>query len=209
MTRPAFSAARIREDLKLLDGKRRLAFGALCCERLLPNYLAFEKDAGWGDFASVRESLNYVWRYIFGEIKVLDEIAGAISSCELAAPSSDKFTSLYVTAAQDACFSVCSLLDCIVDEDVGKIVQVATYATDSIDLFIQETDRIDPNDPDLEMKILAHPLMQRELERQESDIAALRGAEDISRDFLDHRKMSNGDGEIGNLSLSGPVNKTV
>lgn len=202
MTIDRLRTAHIREQLLALDGGKRLVFGALCCERLLPNYLTFQKEAGWGDFAAVRKALDCVWVHVYGNAQQNAEIVDASSACELAAPSSDDFTSLYVTAAQDACFAVCSLLDYVLENDIDKIVQAATYATDSVDLFVQETDGIDPGDPELEAKILRHPLMQKELERQDSDLEAIRSADGISRSFIDQRNALNGYGEIGNLSLS-------
>lgn len=48
MVLPAFNGEALMERLIRLDNKRQLAFGAVCCERLLPNYLAFQKNAGWG-----------------------------------------------------------------------------------------------------------------------------------------------------------------
>lgn len=191
----------IREQLVALDSGRRLVFGALCCERLLPNYISFQRDSGWGDFAAVRKALDCVWAHVYGNAQQDAEIVDASSACELAAPSSDDFTSIYVTAAQDACFAVCSLLDYVLENDIDKIVQAATYATDSVDLFVQETNGIVPGDPELEAKILRHPLMQRELERQGSDLEAIRSAQAMSRDFIGERKAMNGYGEIGNLNL--------
>jgi uncharacterized protein YjaG (DUF416 family) len=143
-----------------------------------------------------------VWAHVYGEAQTNKEIVDANSACELAAPSSDDFTSIYVTAAQDACFAVCSLLDYVLENDIDKIVQAATYATDSVDLFVQEADGIEPGDPELEAKILGHPLMQRELERQDSDLEAMSSADEISRSFIDQRKALNGHGGTGNLSFS-------
>lgn len=192
----------IREQLVTLDSGRRLVFGALCCERLLPNYISFQRDSGWGDFAPVRKALDCVWANVYGDAQTNTEIVDASSACELAAPSSDDFMSIYVTAAQDACFAVCSLLDYVLENDIDKIVQAATYATDSVDLFVQEMDGIEPGDPELEGKILMHPLMQKELERQDSDLAAIRSVDEISREFIDQRKALNRHGGIGNLSRS-------
>lgn len=45
---PGFNGSALNDRLKTLDNKRQLAFGALCCERLLPSYLAFQRDAGCG-----------------------------------------------------------------------------------------------------------------------------------------------------------------
>jgi hypothetical protein len=145
-----------------LDHKQQLAFGASCRERLLPNSSAFQRDTGWGDISPVRRALDFVWSFLYGESIDLDEAEGITAACEAVTPSSDDFESLYVTAAQDACFAVCSLLDCLRQDDVERIVQVATYATDSVDLYVQEVENMAANDPQLERKILAHRLMQRE-----------------------------------------------
>ena len=51
----------LRARLVKLDPDQQLVFGTVCCERLLPNYIAFQKDAGWGDITPVRKALDFVW----------------------------------------------------------------------------------------------------------------------------------------------------
>ena len=100
-----------------------------------------------------------------------------LSWCEECAPDSEDFTSLYTSFAQDAVFAICSLLDFLLDGDVARIVGVARFSTDSVDLIVQEREAMDPRDPLRERKILEHPLMQQELMRQQRD---LRDASQIS-----------------------------
>jgi uncharacterized protein YjaG (DUF416 family) len=125
-----------------------------------------------------------------------------ITCCEDAAPESGKYDSLFVSAAQDASFAVCSLLDFLIEKDTRKIVQVATFATDTVDLYIQEDENISSDDPELEMKILCHHLMQRELCRQERGLAILEQESDLNRDLLNALKKSCGSNGGGNLGLT-------
>ncbi|MGL1558168.1 hypothetical protein ACSTIJ_23390, partial [Vibrio parahaemolyticus] len=82
----------------------------------------------------------------------------------------------------DAVFAVCSLLDFVHQRDIKKLVNAVRYPTDSIDLYVQETAQMDAQDPKLESMILAHPLMQQELMRQQRDIDELRRG---TRDSID------------------------
>ena len=85
--------------------------------------------------------------------------------CESVAPDSEDFDSVYTNLDQDAAFAICCILGYLTDEAIEKIVQAAVYAID---------DKFDSADPDLESKILNHPLMQRELKRQHDDILYLK-----------------------------------
>lgn len=201
MVLPAFDGSALMERLKKLDSKRQLAFGALCCERLLPNYLAFQQDTGWGDIAPVREALDCVWSFLDDQELDTDEIRNAIAFCESSVPNSEEFSSLYVTSAQDACFAVCNILDYLIESNVAKIVQAATYATDTVDLCVQEIESLEPVDPQLEQKILMHHFMQRELRQQEEDLKAIELTPALSREFLTERKSSWDNNGRSNLDL--------
>jgi uncharacterized protein YjaG (DUF416 family) len=201
----AFNSEALKERLSRLDSGRQLAFGAACCERLLPNYLAFQQDTGWGDVHPVRDALESVWASIRDEVLSHQEIKNITAFCESAVPDSEAFKSLYVTSAQDACFAVCCLLDFLLESDVNKIVQAATYAIDSVDLYVQEIENMPPNDPKLEPKILAHHLMQRELAQQEENLKMIEQTPFLSHEFLARLKKSwdnNGKSNLDIPSLS-------
>ena len=181
MLMPAFDSTILAQRLMKMDSHRQLAFGASCCERLLPNYQMFHLETGYGGVQPLKDALGYAWirtsetrgEYANEAHAANDKIYLLIRACENAAPQTEDFTSLYVTAAQDACFAICCCLDFLLDSDVEKITQVAAYATDSVDLYIQEIEALQPHDPNLEEKILSHFLMQRELLRQEEALRIL------------------------------------
>lgn len=107
-----------------------------------------------------------------------------MNECESVGPDSDDFESLYTSFAQDACFAVCSLLDYLLKRDAARIVQAVRYATDSVDHFVQEIENMAPNDPELEQKIVTHPLMQRELAQQEKELQMIEQASSLDHEFL-------------------------
>jgi uncharacterized protein YjaG (DUF416 family) len=197
----AFDSNVLEQKLSSLDRLRQLAFGVSCCERLVPNYLAFQIDAGWGDIKPIREALDLVWSSLEGQLYQTENVRQLINHCESVAPNSGDFTSLYVTAAQDACFSVCGLLDFLLDGDVEKVVLAARYATDSVDLFVQEIENMSPSDRALEQKILSHPLMQRELENQKADLAKVAQAPIIDAKLLVQLRSSSSNNGKSNLNL--------
>jgi uncharacterized protein YjaG (DUF416 family) len=169
---PKFNAAALKTRLSGMPFIGQLIFGALCCERLLPNFLQFAQDeSSLG--VPLRAALDVAWSIAEGQAADTDDTRAKSAACEASAPSSDESDSLLVTAAQDACFAICSLLDYALKLDTNDIVEVARFATDSIDLFVQEVNSLHPQDPQLEQKILNDPLMQRELVQQDLDLEQL------------------------------------
>ena len=61
---------------------------------------------------------------------------------------------------------------------------------DTIDMFIQDHDELDYSDPDFEVKILRHPLMIEELEKQRQDIESLSSVSELPVDFLKRFRQS-------------------
>lgn len=151
-----------------------LVFGALCCERMLPSYPAFVAEASWGDFAPVRRGLDAVWAVIEGGALSEDDRVAFLLACQACVPDSEEFHTTHTAAAQDAAFSVCFLLAFLFEKKLERVVTIARYATDTVDLIVQEQEDMDTSDPDREQMILEHPLMQQELERQRRDLNAVR-----------------------------------
>jgi uncharacterized protein YjaG (DUF416 family) len=201
MALPAFSENEVLQALSTISIKGQRAFGALCCERLFPNYVAFQSEAQWGRPELLRQALDTVWLDLSGQVISLDEVRRLVEECEFVAPHSDDFDYLRVTSAQDACFAICSLLEHVLNPEPEMIVRIATYATDSVDLFVQEIENMKPNAPNLEEMILAHPLMQQELVRQAHDLEAVRQAL-AGEDSLPSLDALRRNDEIGNLNLS-------
>lgn len=197
-----FDPVQLQQRLNRLLPNLQLAFGALVCERLLPNYQHFQRESEWGDWAPLRESMDTTWMVLSGRTVKPEDISRLSARCEMVAPDSEDFNQLTVASAQDACCAVCCLLNFILQPDVEQVVQVATYAVDTIDLYVQEVSNMDPADPALEEKILSHPLMRQELEFQDEVLQALESTASLSVESISNLRSTFGGRTLSNLGLS-------
>ncbi len=70
------------------------------------------------------------------------------------------------------------------DQQTDTIVEAVTLVHDSVDMYVQELEDMDPADPDLEENILGHELMQNELRRQREDLEFLSMLDDDMSVFM-------------------------
>ena len=169
-----FDEARLRRRLEALPPFAVLAFALSCAERLLPNYEAFVRQAGWGDPAVLRAALDAAWEALAGR-PAADDLRSLARRCEAVTPDSEDFETPLVSAALDAGVAATLVLDLVATANPATAAQVASLAHDSVDMHIQESLDLHPDDPRREAKIFAHPLMQRELARQSADLDRLEG----------------------------------
>lgn len=151
----------------------RIAFGASCCERLLPNYKKFVEEEKWGNYKFLEDTLEEIWSYICGKELIDDRIMMLAKRCYEVTPDADEFSSIYTSFAIDAGGAVYETLRSCLDKGVKHIVDVASFARDTVDMYIQETDNMDYSDIDFEYKILNDQLMQNELKKQLDDLELL------------------------------------
>lgn len=165
----------IEEKIRSLSKQGQVAFGVSCCERLLPNYVAFTRESNWGNQQPLHHALNRLWEYVDGGELSSQEAEKLASACEAVAPHSDDFGTQLGSAAQDAAFAICSVLDFLKTSEGEKIAQASYYAMATVDMYVQELEDMPANDPSLEETIRLHPIMQEELQRQEDDLVLLGG----------------------------------
>jgi len=166
----------LESELTKMPELYQLAFGAACCERAFPNYIAFSNAEHWGDPRILRTALDRVWEIVTGADLVEDEIKGLERQCHAVTPDSDDFGSVLATAGQEASICIQLALRLPLDHNPEHGVEISTFVRDTIDRFVQDQMGLDPMDPKLDEKIGAHPLMRQEMERQKKDLAYLRQA---------------------------------
>jgi uncharacterized protein YjaG (DUF416 family) len=168
-----FDADALQSTVATLDYRAQVAFALLCTERLYPNYLVFQQDVGWGSSATVRAALDYVWDWLLQAKLSADELEKLLDEVEHAEPDTENFDSLFVSPALDVATATGALLRLLWEPGVAGVVEVASYARDTVDMYIQEVEGMDPQDPHLEETIRLHPTMQRELQNQSDDLRFL------------------------------------
>jgi len=180
MTDFTYSKEEVQRRLEALPSRSRVAFGLSCCERMLPNYVAFKREVKWGDEKPLRKALDESWRHVEGQ--TVDEfiVRQLLSNCEVVAPDSDDFSSLLTGPAQEACFSICCILDYVLQGNPERIAQASSFAVDTLDLYVSalldgfdRTPHAIFNGKERDEQIRLHPLMQRELARQDADLKLL------------------------------------
>jgi len=172
-----FSNRSLESKLEELPHPHRLAFAASCCERAFPNYVVFSQQAHWGGPATLRASLNTVWDFIEDSSGALADLAELVQKAQAATPDLDDFSTsevdLQAAAAQEAAFMVRLLLQFCQDNQLSYAMRITTFARDTIDMYVQTIEKLDPADPELDREIAQHPLMVEEIGKQEDDLLRL------------------------------------
>lgn len=88
-------------------------------------------------------------------------------------PDLDEFDSPFASATQDTALPLVAATDAAVSHRTDHAVTAATHAVNLADLLAQEDRGLHPQDLHLEARILAHPRMQAELQRQDALLTLL------------------------------------
>jgi hypothetical protein len=192
-----FDGNELKTMLLRLSPYQQIAFAAACCERMLPNYAAFSKMEKWGNTTFLRSALDEVWGLIEKNRCDKQTIQRHVNQCESIVPDTEEFSSIYTSPALDAANAIIETLECCLSHDTAKIVDVAGFARDTVDMYIQDKENIERFDAQVEQQILSHPLMVREMKQQREDLHFL-----IETPILDgkslqsYRKASDGKSNI-------------
>jgi len=175
-----YSKEEVQHRLETLPSRSRVAFGVSCCERMFRNYLACKQKIKWGDEQPLQKALDELWKYVEGQAMAKSTAKKMYEACEAVAPNSDDFSEMLTTLAQDACFAICCVLEYVMQENPEHIAQASSFVIDTLDFYVQELmdgfsniPRAVPKSLEREERIRLHPLMQRELARQDADLKLL------------------------------------
>lgn len=174
-----FSRDRLQRSLSDLVPWKQVAFMLSCCERMLPTYEAFQREAGWGNAQALRSALDKAWQVLGGENP--SNLNTAVQDCDDATPDTEDFDSQHVSSALNAATSTAELVEVLQAFDQSKIVQAARAEIDSIDSYIHQVEHISPEDADREGRVLCHALMQDALRRQREAVELLHPLSDNPR----------------------------
>jgi uncharacterized protein YjaG (DUF416 family) len=121
----------ISQKLAGLSDEKKLTFSLLICERLFPNYLLFSKKYGYGDPSQLEEIISALFKDLLEKNKS-SKIDNYINVVENITPDTEDYEKILASFALDACTSILSTLYFLKDGDFENLVDVATYARDTI-----------------------------------------------------------------------------
>ncbi len=182
-----FTEGSVRQALNDLSDKGRLAFALSCAERLWPNYLAFKREAGWGDPVALRRALDLAWASLDGAEPSASSIALARKQVREAEPETEDFDTILVSSALDAAASAGLVLQVLEAADPAAVVEIASLCRDTVAMFVQDREHIAAAAANLEDQIYDHRLMQAEMQRQHDDLAELASFSGTQREVAELR----------------------
>jgi uncharacterized protein YjaG (DUF416 family) len=189
----AFDRAETARVLSTLPFWHRLAFAASCCERMLPNYVAFHRMERWGDPAPLEQGLDYLWRCTLTHDPNPLVVHRLIAACEAVVPDTEDFESVFCSLALDAANSVILGLEACGGDDVARAVEIAESSVNGIIRYLERVN--DPvavphlvMDQSTYTYVLASPLLRAELDKQRRDLAALAACQRLDAHVIDQMR---------------------
>lgn len=155
-------AAEASTQVPTLTTSAKAAFAYAICERLTLHYQAFFEAEGWGNLLVLQSALALLKQAVFVAPAVAD-VHQTYHLVEEVTPDSDDFGSSLGSFALDACCAILAALDFTLDERDHAVLEVATCARNTVDLYVQEVEELEPSDPHLEQKIGCSPYMVQEV----------------------------------------------
>jgi hypothetical protein len=161
-----------------LDRDRQVVFAATCAERLLPAYARFHQKTGLGDPATLRLTLDAAWAQIQEDQESLAE--GYRETLDALTPGECADWSVETGLAENAAASVGYTIDVAMEGGPQDAAWAARQVYEATDLWVRNRDDVDFNVEGAEERVLADPIVQAELGRQQRDLTELVHGKDRS-----------------------------
>jgi len=174
---------------------KKLALGASCCERLLPNYLAFSLMENWGDPQRLRAALDKVWMGLVNESHLVELHNISRSDLIQIIPDTENFTTLFTSLAGDAVASIVYAIESYLNpsESTEKILLVLQVAQNSIFQYLVAVNDAEISahieQPSFEEAVFNYPLMTAEIDNQTSDLNLIESS-DLDSDVVQRLRVS-------------------
>jgi len=182
------------ETLKKLAPRLRVAFALLCAERALPGYRRFWARTGRGDPFAAESFAERLWFDVAGDPMTGSELEGTLGRAEQLLVDEDDglWGEPTQVHADDATAALCYAIAVRAQGDPQLAAFAGRRLYELADHLAQralgdEISRTRWTAAD-EERLLAHPLVQRELARQERDLRELQELGDDARDALERMK---------------------
>jgi uncharacterized protein YjaG (DUF416 family) len=173
----SYDERRLVASLSRLGRLGQAVFAATCAERLIPAYERFHQSAGQGDPATLRLLLDAVWAHVQrGEELLTAE--GYQGRLDAVTPGESDDWSVEFGLAENAAAAVGYAVDAAIEGDPRNAAWAARHAYEAADLWVRTRDDVDFNVQGAEERVLADPLIQAELRRQQRDLDELTNGED-------------------------------
>jgi uncharacterized protein YjaG (DUF416 family) len=169
-----FDTNQLALKLRELSPSSRTAFALAAATRLLPCFERYEAKEGKRNNEAPRRLVNRLWAHLEGDsidAFVLDQYLNEITDI---IPEEVDFASLDHALADDAASAVAYAIRSALTADSQESMWAAQRAYEAADQIAIRLLKAEIGTPEAETQIQSHPIVQRELVRQASDLDLLR-----------------------------------
>lgn len=182
-----------------LSDRQKAVFAGLICERLLPQYDAFCRAAGWGSPAVYERGVELLYNSALGEFHAA-EAAALLEKLAFVTPALGDFRTPLTAFALDAGIALHEALQFLTDKQEAHISYCATATLDSVEMFVQEYRGLSSEQRGFAAALAADPFMQAERTRQHHLIEALLSIHEFDAASIHQLRRLNGSGSIVDLA---------
>lgn len=186
--------AQIRE----LKSPKDVLFGCALMQRMLPNYKLFNQATEFGDSHLAESVLNLIWEWCMSPQSKFNA-AVQLEKLEEIIPEVNQFDSFGVYPALDYCMALSVALQGFTKEHEHAAVTIAKLSQGSVEAFILAN----ADDELSNQEIKSHPLMEYEIETQQSLLAFCKDNK-MTKDFVKELRADLIAQNISNLGIECP-----
>lgn len=169
----AFDEKALAGQLRTVPPLHRVVFASSCATRLSRAYRTFHAKTGLGDPEVIREALKLLWEWTRGERHERARYERQLASVMEVMPEEGDSSAPEFPYAEDAASSVAYALRTLLSEDPREPAWSARVVYEALDQYVIRLRGVDVNARDAERRIIAEPLIQVELDRQQRDVDEL------------------------------------
>ncbi|MBC6609772.1 DUF416 family protein [Hymenobacter sp. BT507] len=150
-----------------LDRQQCALLAATVCEKLYPSYAWFTEIENWGDVTIYQASVELLYGAAATPSAFVSEAQQMLTAFEQVFPDLDDFESLAASFGFDASCALDSALNFLISGGKAHIQNCVQFAFDTLDMYVQEIEGLDPNRADLKEIIENNEYVVQERKRQQ------------------------------------------
>ncbi len=166
----------VHKEIRIATNSSLLAFGLLSCERLYPNYNFFSQEYNFGNSSILMKGIRFINDVLILKT-IIDkkDLSILIAEIDSVTPLPENFDTILSSSALDACTALMESLSFLLDGNIQRIIDVSTFCTDTVNMYIQSRDNLSYDDISFWTKINTDPLMIREINTQKEILKTIKG----------------------------------
>jgi uncharacterized protein YjaG (DUF416 family) len=194
--------AEIEKTIVSMSHEQKCLFILLTCDKMLPNYVSFSEKNDWGNSRVLKNEILMLEKAILEIPIATTELSELNKFIEANIPDLDSFET--GSFAFDTSIVFSEAIEYLINKDTKHILNIAQGILDTIDMFVQIKEDLDPNDIELDNKIQKSEYIKREFKRQRLLVNHIKNTEIITKEVIaEIRQLNDSFGAVIDIELLG------